>query len=185
MYKRQIRECCKYGKKFEREGIQCSISINIPAQVLLHKDFLKVINYATRESNLEASKLDFEIVESALHEDMDRVTRVIRLLHSMGMEVSVDDFGTGFSSISYLKKMSIDRIKIDRTLTSKINQDEDGTSIVNAIISVSKSLNMTVSAEGVENEMQYEFLKKAECDEIQGYFITPPLPSDEFIEFVN
>ena len=116
---------------------------------------------------------------------MDRVTRVIRLLHSMGMEVSVDDFGTGFSSISYLKKMSIDRIKIDRTLTSKINQDADGTSIVNAIISVSKSLNMTVSAEGVENEMQYEFLKKAECDEIQGYFITPPLPSDEFIEFVN
>lgn len=180
-----IRKCCLYGKQFEAAGVRCSISINIPSQVLLHDDFLEVIREAAAATNMDVSRLDIEIVESVLTENTEQVSRVILAIHRLGGEVSVDDFGTGFSSLSYLNKMAVDRIKIDRSLVAKINKSDDDNSIIRAIIAMAQSLQMRTSAEGVENESQYEFLKAARCDEIQGYFIAEPMAGDEFIEFIN
>ncbi len=180
-----IRECCRIQKGFMRKGINCSVAVNVSAQVLLHKDFIAMVKSAVEEFGVQYIKLDIEIVEQTLVDDIDKINVVFQALHSLGVEISVDDFGTGYSSLSYLNKMSVDRIKIDRSFISKLSTSEEDQAIVRAILAMAKSLHMVVTAEGVENKDQYAFLKAAECEEIQGYLISKPLPEDEFIKFVK
>ncbi|ULQ60849.1 EAL domain-containing protein [Brucepastera parasyntrophica] len=180
-----IRECCRIGKLFEQEGIDNTIAINISAQVLLHEDFIPVIRSAIEETGIDVRKLDIEITESTLLDDMEKVNTILRELHNVGMEISVDDFGTGYSSLSYLHKLSVDRIKIDRSFIIRIDEEDDDKAIINAIVAMGKSLHMVITAEGVEDESQYAFLKSIKCDEIQGYYISKPLPYDEYIDFMK
>ncbi len=180
-----IRECCKQAKTFTESGINCTVAINVSAQVLLHDDFIPVLTTAVETYGIAYSKLDIEIVEQTLVNDLEKVNNIIKSLHVLGLEISVDDFGTGYSSLSYLNKMSVDRIKIDRTFISRINSSEEERAIVRAILAMAKSLHMVVTAEGVEDKEQYKFLKEALCEEIQGFLISKPLPASEFIEFVK
>ncbi len=180
-----IRECCKQAKAFAENGIDCIVAINVSAQVLLHDDFIPVLTTAVETYGISYSKLDIEIVEQTLVEDLTKVNIIFKCLHDLGLEISVDDFGTGYSSLSYLNKMSVDRIKIDRSFVSRINSSEEERAIVRAILAMAKSLHMVVTAEGVEDKEQLLFLKEAQCEEIQGYLISKPLPSSEFIEFMK
>ncbi|MDR2897272.1 MAG: EAL domain-containing protein [Spirochaetaceae bacterium] len=183
-----IMECCKRGREFRDAGFEQKISINASAQVLLHEDFLSVIHNAIEETEMDPKQLDIEITESILlsDTDMEKVNRIFQELHELGIEVSVDDFGTGYSSLSYLHKLAVDRLKIDRSFVIRIDdgQPEDR-AIINAIMAMAKSLHMLVTAEGIETQAQYDFLREIGCDEVQGYFGSKPLPADEYLAFLK
>lgn len=175
-----IKECYRNGKNFDDKGLECAVSINVSAQVLLHNDFLSVVKESAHATGLSLRNIDVEILESTLVDDVDKVNMVLQTLHSMGAEISVDDFGTGYSSLSYLNKLAVDRIKIDRSFVMKIESSEQDQAIIKAIIAMAKSLNMIVTAEGVETVEQYRFLRDVGCDEIQGYLVSKPVPADDF-----
>lgn len=178
-----LEEACRCNKLFETQGINNTVSVNIPSQVLLHKDFLTMVTQAAEKSGVSGSKLDIEITEATLVEDFEKVNEVLNTLHQMGVTVSIDDFGTGYSSLSYLKKLPIDRIKIDRSFITNLTMDDEDKSLVNAIIAMAKSLHLLVTAEGVENVEQFAYLKSVGCQEIQGYHISRPIPCQEYITF--
>lgn len=178
-----LRECCVRGKQFADAGIPMSISINVPAQVLTHDEFIAHIQDAVAATGMDITKLDIEITEGTLLEDMDNVNKVLHSLHTLGIQISVDDFGTGYSSLSYLHRLSIDRIKIDRSFVSVMDMDEDCRAIVRAVVAMAKGLQMIVTAEGVETEEQYELLRQMDCEEIQGFLISKPVPVEEYIHF--
>lgn len=181
-----LKESCKCNMQVIRKGTPHHvISVNISAQVLLHSEFIDMVEDALRSSGMDAKYLDIEITEATLADDVKRVNEVIKVLHDMGISLSVDDFGTGYSSLSYLKKLALDRLKIDRSFIIGIEDDTESLAIVSSIIALSKALHMTVTAEGVETAKQYAHLKTLECDEIQGFYISKPIPCDEYIAFLE
>lgn len=180
-----LSECCRMGKVFADHGIPCHIAINMSAQVLLHDDLLPVLRSTVARTGIDLSRIDIEIIESTLVADVEKINLILNELHALGAEISVDDFGTGYSSLSYLNKMAVDRIKIDRSFISKLNESEEERELVTTIINMGKNLHMVVTAEGVEDDSQFRFLQNAGCDEIQGYLISPALPGDVFIDFVE
>jgi diguanylate cyclase (GGDEF)-like protein len=181
-----IMECCRLGRQFRDAGCEQAISINVSAQVLLHEDFISVIHNAVDVTGMNIKRLDIEITESTLLDDMEKVNRVFNDLHDLGIEISVDDFGTGYSSLSYLHKLSVDRLKIDRSFIIRIDEGQpEDRAIINAIIAMAKSLRMIVTAEGVENQIQYDFLRDVGCNEVQGYYGSRPLPADQYLEFLK
>ena len=142
-----------------------------------------MIKDAVGKTGSDIKILDIEITEATLIEDLMRVSEVLSSLHEIGVTVSIDDFGTGYSSLSYLKKLPIDRIKIDRSFITNLNVDDEDKAIVNAIIAMAKSLHVLVTAEGVEDSEQFAYLKSLECEELQGYHFSRPIPYDEYIAF--
>ncbi len=131
-------------------------------------------------SDADASSIEFEITESALMENPELSRKVLQALHQMGISLSIDDFGQGYSSLSYLKQFPISKLKIDRAFIRDIEVDENDRAITRAIIALGKSLKMTVIAEGVETENQLQFLKDEQCEELQGYLFSRPVPEEEF-----
>lgn len=180
-----IRESCRQCKQFEKHGIVNSVAINLSAQVLLHEDFLDVLLSAADEFSLDTSRIDIEITESTIMDDIDKINTIFKKLHDLNVEISVDDFGTGYSSLSYLNKLAVDRIKIDRSFIMGINDDEESRAIIKAIVAMAKSLNITVTAEGVEDEVQFEFLKQVRCDELQGFLFSKPVSADRYVRFMK
>ena len=180
-----IETCCTFSRQMSDLNIKCAVAINISAQVILHEDFLNVLRKAVEKTGVDTKYIDIEIIESALVEDVDKINDVLEQLHAMNIEISVDDFGTGYSSLSYLNKMAVDRIKIDRSFITNLDKSKEDRALVLAIITMGKNLHMIVTAEGVEKLSEYIFLEESNCDEIQGYLITPALPQDEFLKFIT
>lgn len=173
------------AKVFEKHGLNCSVAVNVSAQVLLDNEFISNIKEAAHAAQLSLQQMDIEIVETALVEDLEKVNIIIGMLHSMGMQVTIDDFGTQYSALSYLNRLEVDRIKIDRSFVSKIEKSPKDQAIIKAIIDMGKSLGIIITAEGVENKEQYHFLKELGVEEMQGYIICKPLPMKEFIQFTT
>ncbi|HEY6897073.1 MAG TPA: EAL domain-containing protein, partial [Rhodocyclaceae bacterium] len=121
-----------------------------------------------------------ELTESLLLSDVDNVLATVQRLKAIGVKLSIDDFGTGYSSLSYLKRFPIETLKIDRSFIAGTPADTSDCAIAGAIISMAKQLNHRTIAEGVETAEQVEFLRGLGCDEIQGYYYSPPLPSEKF-----
>ena len=119
-----------------------------------------------------------------LMHNTESVISMMNELHAMGIALSLDDFGTGFSSLSYLKRFPVDTLKIDRSFITGIPGDPDDCAIAGAIVGMAKQLRLKVIAEGVETTEQFDFLKSLDCDEIQGYLYSRPLPADEFLALV-
>jgi EAL domain-containing protein (putative c-di-GMP-specific phosphodiesterase class I) len=129
--------------------------------------------------------LDLEITESTLMGNVQTAQQVLAKLKMLGLRVSIDDFGTGYSSLNYLRKFPVDTLKIDQSFISDLNLDEDNTTITKVIIDMSHNLNLSVIAEGVETEGQLNFLRHHLCDEIQGFYISKPLPYQEFTDLLQ
>lgn len=179
-----IGECCKRVRAFSDAGMPMQVCINIPAQVLVHKRFLSALKEQAEQAGIDVRCIDIEITESALLSDAEDVNFVFQQLHAMGVEISVDDFGTGYSSLSYLNRLSVDRIKIDRSFVMDLSDSSDSRAIVRAIIAMAESLQMKVTAEGVETPGQYKFLRDIGCDEIQGFLVSRPVPAGEYMNFI-
>jgi EAL domain-containing protein (putative c-di-GMP-specific phosphodiesterase class I) len=142
------------------------------------------IRGALEKSGMPAQLLELEITESMVMQNVERTVRVLEAIKSLGITLAIDDFGTGYSSMSLVKKFPIDALKIDRSFVREIMNDCEDIAIADAIIAFGRALNLTVVAEGVETAEQEAFQRAHNCDEIQGYLISKPVPADEFATFL-
>jgi diguanylate cyclase (GGDEF)-like protein/PAS domain S-box-containing protein len=171
-----LRTACVQAKDWASAGHQCfNVAVNISGKQLKHPDFFAMIDKVVRESGVDPKILELEFTESVIMEQSDKTIDTLKLLKKMGVQLSIDDFGTGYSSLNYLKDFPIDRVNIDRSFISDISCSSDYAAIVEAIISMSHSLNMKVLAEGVETGAQLHFLTKLGCDEVQGFYLAVPM----------
>lgn len=173
-----LEEACRQNKAWQDAGLPpIPVSVNLSIRQFVQNDLASKVSAVLEKTGLDAKYLDLEITES-MTMDVSHVSRCLLDLTDLGVNISVDDFGTGYSSFHYLKNFPIDRLKIDRSFVRDIQQDPSDAEIVAAIIAMAHNLNIQVIAEGVETEGQMEFLRKHKCDEMQGYFWSPPVTSD-------
>lgn len=176
-----VREACRQNKAWQDEGmLPLRVSVNLSAQHFHRKGLIDMIVGILEETRLDPRYLMIEITESAIIQDVKETIRTLNKFRSMGIGISIDDFGTGFSSLNYLNRFSIDELKIDRTFIMDISRESDSSKVITAIIALAHNLNLTVVAEGVETREQLEFLRKSNCDQVQGYYFSVPLSSEEF-----
>jgi diguanylate cyclase (GGDEF)-like protein len=181
-----LLDACRQNKEWQDRGLgSVPVSVNVSSRQFSDTDLLEVVTEVLEETGLEPQWLELEITESAMLEDEVTTTQTLKLIRERGVRVSLDDFGTGFSSLSYLRRLSLDTLKIDRSFVMDLPDDDDAKGIFEAIIVMAHVLGLTVIAEGVETEEQRDFLRSIECDEIQGYLVSKPVPPDEFTHFLE
>lgn len=161
------------------------IAINLSAVQFRQKNLLTLVTDILREVQLPPEYLELELTEAATMHDPQAAVDVMNKLHEQGIRMSIDDFGTGYSSLSYLKRFKVYKLKIDQSFIRDISNDPDDRAIVSAIIDMAHNLGLQTIAEGVETAEQVSFLRLHGCDEMQGYYISKPLPRMEFEEFLN
>ncbi len=165
-----LRTTCADISRWRKAGLEnVRVSINFSARQVEHENFIDDIVAALREFELPGSSIEVEITENLIMNDMSQVIQKLRKLSSLGIKIAIDDFGTGYSSLSYLQQFPINTLKIDKAFVSSIHVNDNGTSIVNAIVAMAKGLNLNLIAEGVETDPQLEYLRSLGCEEIQGY----------------
>lgn len=172
-----LREACQQTKKWQDSGkAPVKTSVNISTKQLQHDNFVEVVLKIVEETKLDPKWLELEVTESILLDDVGYIKNSLLKLKKAGISISIDDFGTGYTSLSYLRQYPFDKVKIDRSFIEDINKDLNGKRITSAIISLAHSLNMHVVAEGIEDEIQLNYLKEENCDEGQGYLFSRPMP---------
>jgi diguanylate cyclase (GGDEF)-like protein len=177
-----VHQVCKDIKELKNWGYQHQVSINISARDFARKDFVTDICAIVKEHNVHPNDIELEITEGAFISDFSHCCVVLNALRDFGFSISIDDFGTGYSSLSYLRKLPIDVLKIDMSFVREIESSDTIRRIYGALIEIANALNLKVVAEGVENENQRLTLKKIDCDLIQGYLLSKPLPLKAFCE---
>jgi EAL domain-containing protein (putative c-di-GMP-specific phosphodiesterase class I) len=178
-----LRTACYQARKWQDEGLPAvSIAVNVSAVQFRQQGFCELIRTVLRETGLAPHYLELELTESLLLGNADVTLSVLQELKAMGLTLAIDDFGTGYSSFSYLKRFPVSKLKIDRSFVRDVAVNPDDAAITIAIISMAKSLNLKVIAEGVEDEAQMSFLRTHQCDEIQGYYFSKPLAVDKVVE---
>jgi diguanylate cyclase (GGDEF)-like protein/PAS domain S-box-containing protein len=175
-----LRTACAQARKWQDAGLLAvPVAVNTSAVQFRQEGFHELIRKVLYETGLAPQYLELELTESLLLSNADVTFSVLRELKAMGLKLAIDDFGTGYSSLSYLKQFPVSKLKIDRSFIRDVAADPDDAAITTAIISMAKSLNLKVIAEGVENEAQMSFLRARQCDEIQGYYFSQPLSAEE------
>lgn len=180
-----LDEACRQNKKWRDEKLKpILMSVNISPVQFKKVDVFKSIQYALDKYDLKGESLEIEVTEGLLLEnDPNLMTQLINI-NNMGVRLAMDDFGTGYSSLSYLRKFKFDKIKIDREFVKDYPENDEGT-IAKTIINLSKSLGIKVIAEGAETQQQIDFLRENKCDQIQGYYYSPPVLPEEFEELLR
>jgi predicted signal transduction protein with EAL and GGDEF domain len=156
------------------------VAVNLSPKLFLGEDIVGRVAALLRESGLPPERVELEITEGVFLGDSDRAVRILGEFKALGVALAMDDFGTGYSSLSYLRRFPLDIIKIDRSLVTGIEHEEEVAMIARAVISLGQSLRKVVVAEGVENPAQFDFLRFQGCDEFQGYLIARPMPAADF-----
>jgi EAL domain-containing protein (putative c-di-GMP-specific phosphodiesterase class I) len=175
-----VRTACVQAKEWRSRGLGVApVSVNVSALQFRQEGFCALIRRALRESGLPPEYLELELTESVLFSSADVMQTVLQELKAMGVALAIDDFGTGYSSLNYLKQFRVGKLKIDRSFIRDVVTDSDDATITKAIITMGRSMAMKVVAEGVETEAQLAFLREQGCDEIQGYYVSPPIGSGE------
>ncbi len=177
-----IRLYAGWKKKYNMSLI---LSINVSSIQYKRDDFVGKLTDTLEKYGVKPSEVELEITESVLIEDFVEVTDKLLILKGYGFKISLDDFGTGYSSLSYLKGLPIDTLKIDKSFIDTVISDYNTRIITESIIHMVKKLGYETVAEGVETKEQYDYLKSMECDTIQGYFLSRPLPSDQVEELLE
>lgn len=181
-----VDESCRLAASWIAEhGLHLRVGVNISAEELASPDFLNYVAKFIEQSNLPPYLLEIEITETALMKDVVMAAKNLRKLRNMGASIAIDDFGTGQASLAYLKNFPIDRLKIDQSFVTGAPTNETDRKIIVSIVQLAHSLGMTVIAEGVEKEEHIKLLASLGCDEVQGYHIAKPMPSDQFMTFVK
>lgn len=180
-----LREACLTARKWLDQGLgELRMAVNLSPAQFAFQDLLELVASTLADTKLPAHLLELEITEGTLMRDGIGAVETIRQLHQLGVSLSIDDFGSGYSSLSYLKRFNVGKIKVDRAFVKDLPDDQDDVTITKTILNLGRSLGMKVLAEGVETEAQLAFLRENGCDEIQGYHIAKPLPNDQFTDFV-
>jgi EAL domain-containing protein (putative c-di-GMP-specific phosphodiesterase class I) len=175
-----LREACWQNMEWQRHGLApITMAVNLSPRQFLDDHLLRDLDEVLHESGLPPHLLQLEITESMVMQNVERGIKVLDSIRSRGVRLAIDDFGTGYSSMSLMKQFPIDTIKIDRSFVRDLAENEEDRAIATAIISMGKALGLTVVAEGVETSEQDAFLRRRECDELQGYLYSKPVPADE------
>jgi EAL domain-containing protein (putative c-di-GMP-specific phosphodiesterase class I) len=153
--------------------------VNVSSKQVREERFVSEVAELVQEHRIDPSLLEFEITESTLMAHGEATDIALRSLKNLGISISIDDFGTGYSNLAYLKRFLVDTLKIDIAFIRDVTSNVDAATIAIAIINMAHSLRLKVVAEGVETREQLEFLRVHGCDEVQGYFLSRPLPVDE------
>jgi diguanylate cyclase (GGDEF)-like protein/PAS domain S-box-containing protein len=176
-----LRQACTQAQAWAAAGLPAaSIAVNVSARQFRDAGFLDGLFAILGQTGLDPRLLELELTESVLMTHAESAAAILKTVREQGIQVAVDDFGTGYSSLSYLRKFQIDALKIDQSFVGEITTVDSDASIVTAVISMARSLNLRVVAEGVETLEQSTFLRAHECDEAQGYYFSRPVPSDRF-----
>jgi diguanylate cyclase (GGDEF)-like protein len=175
-----MRSCCE-GKALQDElGMELTVSVNLSPRQFQQKNLVQVIEHSLAKSGLAASHLEIEITEGILMVNSDDNLDKLQKIRELGASISIDDFGTGFCSFSYLLQYQVDRLKIDQSFVRQAETDVNAASVVRTIIAMSHGLNIKVVAEGVETDEQLRFLLRRKCDEAQGNFLGLPVAARDF-----
>lgn len=180
-----LKEACKQTKAWQDAGLgEIRVAVNLSARQFNHQTLLQDIAQTLEDTGLPSSSLELELTESMVMQNAEQAIKLLAEIKSLGIYLSIDDFGTGYSSLAYLRKFAVDCIKIDRAFIKDIPVEADDMAISSSIISLGHSLRLKVVAEGVETSEQLAFLKEMDCDEIQGYYFSKPLPAAEIPGFL-
>jgi diguanylate cyclase (GGDEF)-like protein/PAS domain S-box-containing protein len=177
-----LREACREASTWKRP---LQIAINLSPVQFQHGDLPALVHSALLETGLASGRVELEITEGVLINDFSRAVSILRRLKALGVRIAMDDFGTGYSSLAYLQSFPFDKIKIDQAFISNVERNPQSAAIVRAVIGLGHGLELPVIAEGVETAEQLAFLSRAECNEVQGYFVGRPLPISEYAELVG
>jgi diguanylate cyclase (GGDEF)-like protein len=176
-----LTEACRQARQWQEQRPSeppLTIGVNLSARQLQDPDLVSLVSRVLKDSGLDARSLKFEITESVVMQDAPATLATLHALRDLGIRLAIDDFGTGYSSLGYLKRFPIDTLKIDRSFVEGIVTDAEDAAIVQAVISVAKSLGLSVTAEGIENEAQLQRLKDLGCERGQGFYFGHPLAAD-------
>jgi diguanylate cyclase (GGDEF)-like protein/PAS domain S-box-containing protein len=181
-----LEEACRQNMAWQEAGLPAvPIVVNLSAVQFKRRDLVSDVARVLENTGLEGRYLELEVTESVLMEDVATLTNTLLHLKNLGVKIAIDDFGTGYSSLSYLKRFPIDKIKIDRSFVRDLPHDADDLAITSAIISMAQSLKIKVIAEGVETSEQMDLLRERGCDEIQGFYLSRPLPAAELAQLLK
>lgn len=176
-----LETACRKAKQLHTiTGRHIPIAVNVSPKQFRQPDFVQIVQQALLQTGLTPSSLELEITENIMIEDTRKFIDTLQQLKQMGVKLSLDDFGAGYSSFSYLKDFPIDQLKIDRAFINAIEEGNANMAILKAIVFLGQSLGLRVVAEGVETQRQSEYLKSVGCDEVQGYFFSKPLAEQAF-----
>jgi len=179
-----IKTALAQAKKWQSAFRPIRIAVNLSPHTLMHPDFKQRIDQLIKNES-DGALLTFEITENLFLSEFDRVSDVLEYIHSLGVELSIDDYGTGYSSLNLLRRLKVSELKIDRSFIKDVAHNKDDQVIVHSTIELAHNLGLKVVAEGVETEDALDLLKKLGCDIIQGFLISKPLPVEEFSAFVR
>jgi len=181
-----LRDACEQVQAWRSAGVEVPrIAVNVSRRQFRSGRFAETVGCILAETGVDGKQLVLEITESLLIEDTDEALSSLRLIKAMGLSLSLDDFGTCYSSLSMLAKFPLDELKIDRSFVDGLSDDDSGTALVSAIIGMSHSLGLSVVAEGVEKQAQLEFLEELGCDMYQGYLFSKPLAADDLLRLLH
>jgi diguanylate cyclase (GGDEF)-like protein len=176
-----LETACRQNKAWQAEGLgPLRVAVNVSARQFEQKNLTEKVSEILTETGLDPKYLELELTESLVLQDEAAVFQAFSVWKNMGIRVAIDDFGTGYASLTYSKRFPFDILKIDKSFVRNITEDRQNAAITIAIIQMAHSMNMTVVAEGVEDEQELAFLCEHDCDEIQGYFFSKALPKADF-----
>lgn len=181
-----LHEACHQNKTWQDKGLpKIKISVNLSPRQFQHQSLIDLVGEALAKSELAPVYLDLEIVEGTAMHDIEQTIASLQQLKKLGLSISIDDYGTGYSTLSYLKQFPVDTLKIDMSFIRNLVESSGDRAIVSSTILLAHNLGLSVVAEGVEDAQQLELLQNLDCDEIQGYYFSRPLPADEFSKLLE
>jgi len=176
-----LQEACQQYQQWQKEGLPpFLLAINLSSLQFRQKNIIRLITDTLSELDMPPENLELELTESTVMAYTEDSINTLQTLKAMGLKLAIDDFGTGYSSLSYLKRFPVDKLKIDQSFIRDIDHDPEDAAIAAAVIALAKTLGMEVIAEGVQSRAAFQFLKDHQCDQIQGYLFSHPLPAKEF-----
>jgi diguanylate cyclase len=177
-----IRAACRQLREWQDAGFTIPLAINVSGKELLHGDPARVIETEAAAAGIPTSLIEVEITESLLVKDSAQVRDALARFRELGCRIALDDFGTGYSSLAYITRFPPDRIKIDKAFVQNLDRSAGDAAIASAILSLGESLNVTITAEGIERSAQLEWLRKRGCHEVQGFLLSRPLAASDLAE---
>ena len=175
-----LRTACLQARRWQQQGLgNFPVAVNVSAMQFYGDDFPEVVRNVLKETGLAPDCLELELTETILMSNPKHMFAVLQQLRESGVRLAIDDFGSGYSSFSYLRRFSVDKLKIDRSFVQDVAVNSQAAAITTAIINMARSLHVRVIAEGVEDEAQLSFLRTHECDEAQGYYLGRPVRAED------
>jgi diguanylate cyclase len=181
-----LREACQQARAWREAGLAAGVvSVNISAMEFRDEAFLDSVFAALRDADLDAKVLQLELTEGTLMKHAQLTENILKILRGAGVQLAVDQFGAGYSSLKCLRSFPINALKIDRTLVRRIGAVSDAAGGTIAVIGMGRSLNLRMVAEGVETPEQLAFLREQQCDQAQGHYFSAPVPAEKFAELLR